>query len=378
MNLFIYLLKMNSKAKKTIHTLPILNQPNKLPSLTPQYLNGNKIKKDIVNKCASLFHGKKLKKHNKNRKNNSLDMIAKKFIQCVIDERKNKINLKSIIEKIKVKKRRIYDVTNVLEGIGLIKKCTKNEIQLNQDFYDLYTNNFDNIIELNEEKNNQKAYNNNNNGKNNILRLNKIHNEINMIDILIKKTNDRLINLQNSHKENKNNNNNFNLFLINKDIYPLINDKNKNLGLIGVKSKHGINNESIIIKEPINIIEQKKLDNDMGNLHYNDEFLNSSSFSNRLYIVSRNDEPINLFNIELKIKKEIDKEKEKEIENDNYIDLFNNNIYINNNDINFGISKNNNNTQNAEMKDSKESNYSLIENMNNFNTLKNYLNNTDI
>ena len=30
------------------------------------------------------------------------------------------------------------------------------------------------------------------------------------------------------------------------------------------------------------------------------------------------------------------------------------------------------------MKDSKESNYSLIENMNNFNTLKNYLNNTDI
>ena len=371
MNLFIYLLKMNSKAKKTIHTLPILNQPNKLPSLTPQYLNGNKIKKDIVNKCASLFHGKKLKKHNKNRKNNSLDMIAKKFIQCVIDERKNKINLKSIIEKIKVKKRRIYDVTNVLEGIGLIKKCTKNEIQLNQDFYDLYTNNFDNIIELNEEKNNQKAYNNNNNGKNNILRLNKIHNEINMIDILIKKTNDRLINLQNS-------NNNFNLFLINKDIYPLINDKNKNLGLIGVKSKHGINNESIIIKEPINIMEQKKLDNDMGNLHYNDEFLNSSSFSNRLYIVSRNDEPINLFNIELKIKKEIDKEKEKETENDNFIDLFNNNIYINNNDINFGISKNNNNTQNAEMKDSKESNYSLIENMNNFNTLKNYLNNTDI
>ena len=105
MNLFIYLLKMKSKAKKTIHTLQILNQSN-----------GNKIKKDIVNKCAGLFHGKKLKKYNKNRKNNSLDMVAKKFIQCVIDEKKNKINLKSIIEKIKVKKRRIYDVTNVLEG----------------------------------------------------------------------------------------------------------------------------------------------------------------------------------------------------------------------------------------------------------------------
>lgn len=198
-----------------------------------------------------------------------------------------------------------------------------------------------------------------------------------MIDMLIKKTNDRLLNLQNSHKEIKNNNNNFNLFLINKDIYPLINDKNKNLGLIGVKSKHEKNNESIIIKEPINIMEQKKLDNDMGNLHYNDEYLNLSSFSHRLYIVSRNDKPINLFNIELKINKEIDNEKEKEKENDNYIDLFNNNIYINN-DINFGISKNNNTIQNAEIKDSKESNYSLIENINNFNNLKNYLNNIDI
>ena len=116
MNLFIYLLKMKSKAKKTIHTLQILNQSNKPSSLTPESLNGNKIKKDIVNKCAGLFHGKKLKKYNKNRKYNSLDMVAKKFIQCVIDEKKNKINLKSIIEKIKVKKRRIYDVTNVLEG----------------------------------------------------------------------------------------------------------------------------------------------------------------------------------------------------------------------------------------------------------------------
>ena len=39
-----------------------------------------------------------------------------------------KININEIVKKLKVKKRRIYDITNVLEGIGYIKKLAKNQI----------------------------------------------------------------------------------------------------------------------------------------------------------------------------------------------------------------------------------------------------------
>jgi transcription factor E2F3 len=47
---------------------------------------------------------------------NSLEELTKKFVECVYEENTNIINLKNVIEKIKVKKRRIYDITNVMEG----------------------------------------------------------------------------------------------------------------------------------------------------------------------------------------------------------------------------------------------------------------------
>jgi len=37
--------------------------------------------------------------------------------------------LNEAVKKLKVQKRRIYDITNVLEGIGLIEKCDKNKIK---------------------------------------------------------------------------------------------------------------------------------------------------------------------------------------------------------------------------------------------------------
>ena len=58
----------------------------------------------------------KYEKKLKNRKLNSLEIITRKFIQCAIEEKTDVINLKNIAEKIKVHKRRIYDITNVLEG----------------------------------------------------------------------------------------------------------------------------------------------------------------------------------------------------------------------------------------------------------------------
>lgn len=59
----------------------------------------------------------KLKRKNRQRQENSLGELTKNFIKY-IKERKNKeVNINDAVKKLKVKKRRIYDITNVLEGI---------------------------------------------------------------------------------------------------------------------------------------------------------------------------------------------------------------------------------------------------------------------
>jgi transcription factor E2F3 len=39
------------------------------------------------------------------------------------------VDLNEAAEKLHVAKRRIYDITNVLEGIGLIEKTIKNKVR---------------------------------------------------------------------------------------------------------------------------------------------------------------------------------------------------------------------------------------------------------
>lgn len=39
------------------------------------------------------------------------------------------VDLNIASEKLEVQKRRIYDITNVLEGIGILEKKSKNNIQ---------------------------------------------------------------------------------------------------------------------------------------------------------------------------------------------------------------------------------------------------------
>ena len=65
----------------------------------------------------SIKTQKKREKKLKNRKENSLSELTKKFLQILLEEKKDILNLKEeVIPKIKVKKRRIYDITNVLQG----------------------------------------------------------------------------------------------------------------------------------------------------------------------------------------------------------------------------------------------------------------------
>jgi hypothetical protein len=56
------------------------------------------------------------KKQKRQRQENSLDELTRSFINYVKDTKNVKININEIVKKLKVKKRRIYDITNVLEG----------------------------------------------------------------------------------------------------------------------------------------------------------------------------------------------------------------------------------------------------------------------
>jgi hypothetical protein len=56
------------------------------------------------------------------RQENSLGELTKKFIELIKHSDNNTIDLNYAVDQLNVQKRRIYDITNVLEGIGLIEK----------------------------------------------------------------------------------------------------------------------------------------------------------------------------------------------------------------------------------------------------------------
>lgn len=63
------------------------------------------------------------------RYDTSLSLLTKKFINLVENSQDGVVDLNVASEKLEVQKRRIYDITNVLEGIGILEKKSKNNIQ---------------------------------------------------------------------------------------------------------------------------------------------------------------------------------------------------------------------------------------------------------
>ncbi|KAI4378646.1 hypothetical protein MLD38_016098 [Melastoma candidum] len=62
------------------------------------------------------------------RDDSSLRLLTRKFIELIKRAKDGVLDLNNAAETLKVQKRRIYDITNVLEGIGLIEKTIKNQI----------------------------------------------------------------------------------------------------------------------------------------------------------------------------------------------------------------------------------------------------------
>uniref|UniRef100_A0A3B4GSZ5 E2F transcription factor 4 n=1 Tax=Pundamilia nyererei TaxID=303518 RepID=A0A3B4GSZ5_9CICH len=73
----------------------------------------------------SAPHTKTPSRHEK-----SLGLLTTKFVTLLQEAKDGVLDLKAAADTLAVRqKRRIYDITNVLEGIGLIEKKSKNSIQ---------------------------------------------------------------------------------------------------------------------------------------------------------------------------------------------------------------------------------------------------------
>ncbi|RWS26849.1 transcription factor E2F3-like protein [Leptotrombidium deliense] len=78
----------------------------------------------IPNVLSSNSGGK-----SKHRYETSLGQLTKKFIGLLRKSPDGVINLNEASQVLEVQKRRIYDITNVLEGVGLLHKTSKNNIK---------------------------------------------------------------------------------------------------------------------------------------------------------------------------------------------------------------------------------------------------------
>uniref|UniRef100_A0A1B6CH38 E2F/DP family winged-helix DNA-binding domain-containing protein n=1 Tax=Clastoptera arizonana TaxID=38151 RepID=A0A1B6CH38_9HEMI len=63
------------------------------------------------------------------RYDTSLGLLTKKFVGLLKCSPRGVVDLNVASEQLEVQKRRIYDITNVLEGIGILEKKSKNNIQ---------------------------------------------------------------------------------------------------------------------------------------------------------------------------------------------------------------------------------------------------------
>jgi len=62
----------------------------------------------------------------------SLVVLTKKFIQLIKTTKDGELDLNSAAASLNVQKRRVYDIVNVLEGINIVSKTSKNRIRWTQ------------------------------------------------------------------------------------------------------------------------------------------------------------------------------------------------------------------------------------------------------
>ena len=267
---------MKNKSKIQTPSTSLLNDSNHYSSYLSKDISFNDIKKDSLNKYYSRNYKKP-----KSRQMNSLDELTQKFMRYVYNSARDKksdlINLNTVMKNIKAKKRRIYDITNCLEGkeksiyiiykfigIGIINKFAKNQIILKKEFFELYENNQkNNIIFLDEEE--YKEKNTNSKNEKNKDEIKELDNEIKYVEKLDAYMNEKL----SSFNPNIINNLdildlNLNLNIFNKNINNSNNNNNKTINLITKKHDQNIKVDPTIFFDPNNIFQLLENDSELN------------------------------------------------------------------------------------------------------------------
>ena len=153
-------LKLGKKAK--INTRQNIIKPKPIKKIVT-YQNYLPTNINPINKIEKTFPEEEndIKKEDSCQEN-SLGQLTKNFINYIKTTGKKSININDLVNELGVKKRRIYDITNVLQGIGYIQKSGKNEI--------IWTKTITNKNKSKKKSSTKK--NNNNNINNNKQKIN--------------------------------------------------------------------------------------------------------------------------------------------------------------------------------------------------------------
>jgi hypothetical protein len=107
-----------------------MNDVSSAPPPPAQFINDTSIKApNNVIKSEEVSQSAVASSSSSSRFDSSLGLLTRKFVSLLTDSSGGSLDIKLAADQLGVAKRRIYDITNVLEGIGLIEKKSKNNIQ---------------------------------------------------------------------------------------------------------------------------------------------------------------------------------------------------------------------------------------------------------
>ncbi|XP_073135328.1 transcription factor E2FC-like isoform X2 [Henckelia pumila] len=125
--------KMEEDGHAQVHNVAVVN--NSSPLRVSCIGGRGNVKDNHVKQAKTFFQETKLGSlDNLNlvagcRYDSSLGLLTKKFIKLIREAEDGTLDLNRTADLLEVQKRRVYDITNVLEGINLIEKTTKNHIR---------------------------------------------------------------------------------------------------------------------------------------------------------------------------------------------------------------------------------------------------------
>lgn len=125
----------NSNSNQQVNSPVMLSSPyglKDLSSSSAMYNNTSSASSPSPSSADGSSGGRKTS----GRYETSLGQLTRKFINLLESSPDGSINLNDASDMLQVQKRRIYDITNVLEGVGLLHKTSKNNIQWRGGLFD--------------------------------------------------------------------------------------------------------------------------------------------------------------------------------------------------------------------------------------------------